>query len=201
MLHRLYSDSRLNYGTESANLRRTYGRCLARLKRHGAAAGRLLEIGCGHGFLLEEALAQGYGSVQGVEPSRDAVAKAAAHVRPHIVCDVFRRDLFPEASFDAVCMFQVFDHVPDPGGLLDECLRVLRGGGLVLALNHNIEAWSARLLGRRSPIIDVEHTFLYSPRTMRRLFERHGFEVLEVRPVWNRYALEYLAQLVPLPPR
>ena len=175
LLYRLYSDSTLNYGMESANLRRTYGRCLARLKRHGATTDRLLEIGCGHGFLLEEALSQGYSLVQGVEPSRDAVAKAAAHIRPRIVCDVFRPGLFPEASFDAICMFQVFDHLADPAGVLDGCFRVLRDGGMVLALNHNVEAWSARLLGRRSPIIDVEHTFLYSPRTMRRLFEMARF--------------------------
>ena len=201
VLQGLYADSLLNYETELANLRLTYGRCLVGLRRYGAVPGSLLEIGCGRGFLLEEASAQGYSLVRGVEPSRDAVAKSSEQIRPRIVCDLFRPGLFPPAAFDVVCMFQVFDHVPEPAALLDECLRVLRPGGLVLALNHNIQAWSARILGQRSPIIDVEHTFLYSPRTMRRLFERHGFEVLEVRPVWNRYSLQYLSRLAPLPPR
>ena len=201
VLNGLYRQSELNYAAESENLRRTYGRHLRRLKRHGGATERLLEIGCGHGFLLEEALRQGYTTVQGVEPSRDAVAKATEHLRPQIVCDVFRPGLFAAESFDAVCMFQVFDHVPEPGAFLGECFRVLREGGLMLAMNHNIEAWSARLMGQRSPIIDVEHTLLYSPRTMRRLFAMHGFEVLEVRSAWNRYTIQYLAQLAPLPAR
>jgi SAM-dependent methyltransferase len=96
-------------------------------------------------------------------------------------------------------MFQVLDHMPDPAGLLDECRRVLRPGGVVLAFNHNVSAWSARLLGERSPIIDVEHTYLYSPATIRALFERSGFDVASVRPVRNTYSLKYLAHLLPLP--
>jgi hypothetical protein len=70
---------------------------------------------------------------------------------------------------------------------------------VILAFNHNVTAWSARLLGERSPIIDVEHTFLYSPRTMRRLFSDARFDVLSVGPVRNTYSLSYLTHLLPLP--
>ena len=90
---------------------------------------------------------------------------------------------------------------PDPGALLDECWQVLKPGGLLLCLNHNIEALSARLLKERSPIIDLEHTYLYSPATMRRLVELHGFGVEHVGPVWNNYPLHYLTRLLPLPAR
>jgi SAM-dependent methyltransferase len=100
-----------------------------------------------------------------------------------------------------VTMFQVLDHMPDPAALLEKCRPVLRPGGVVLAFNHNVTAWSARLLGERSPIIDVAHTYLYSPRTMRRLFEQEGYEVISLRPARNTYSLSYLAQLLPLPAR
>ena len=49
VLEGLYRDSRMTYGEEIANLRRTYGKALARLGRQGT----LLEIGCGSGFVLE----------------------------------------------------------------------------------------------------------------------------------------------------
>jgi hypothetical protein len=75
----------------------------------------------------------------------------------------------------------------------------LKPGGHILALNHNVGAWSARLLGERSPIVDIEHTYLYSPATMRAIFAKAGFTDARVRSVRNTYSLAYLAQLAPLP--
>jgi hypothetical protein len=96
-------------------------------------------------------------------------------------------------------MFQVFDHFPDPRGVLRSCREVLRPEGLVLAINHNVEAMPARLLGERSPIFDIEHTFLWSADTMSRIFRAAGFEVLKAGSVLNRFSLAYLAHLSPLP--
>ena len=199
LLSQLYARSTFTYRDEVADLRRTYGRYLAGLDRHGVRKEALLEIGCGNGFFLEEALDQGYRTVQGVEPSQAAIDEASPRVRDSVVCDVMRPGLFHPAQFDVVCLFQVFDHIPDPAALLYECFRLLRPGGLVLCINHNVEALSSRLLGERSPIIDVEHTYLYSPRTMEKLFEKHGFNLLRQGPVWNTYNLSYLTWLMPLP--
>jgi SAM-dependent methyltransferase len=199
LLGDLYAHSAFTYQDEIADLKRTYGRYLARLDRFGARRDALLEVGCGSGFFLEQALAHGFRAVRGVEPSREAAGRSAEGIREAIVCDVMRAGLFAQEEFDVVCLFQVFDHVPDPGALLDECWRVLRPGGLALAINHNVEAVSARLLGARSPIVDIEHTFLYSPDTMARIFAAHGFAVRDGGPVYNRYSLRYLTRLLPLP--
>jgi SAM-dependent methyltransferase len=199
LLAQLYHQSTFTYTDEVADLKRTYGRYLAELDKYGARKGALLEIGCGNGFFLQQALAQGYRSVRGVEPSQAAVSQAAPEVRAAIVCDLMRPGLFGPGEFDVICLFQVFDHVPDPGVLLDACFAALRPGGLVLALNHNVEAVSARLLGDRSPIVDIEHTYLYSPATMTRLLAAHGFEVRKAGAVRNWYSLRYLARLLPLP--
>jgi SAM-dependent methyltransferase len=199
LLARLYAQSTCNYAAEIADLRRTYGRCLARLDRLGARREALLEIGCGNGFFLEEALDRGYRTVRGVEPGEGAVAQAAPRVREAIVRGMMGPGMFDAGEFDVICMFQVFDHVPDPGGLLTECRRLLRPGGLLLCVNHNVGAFSARLLGARSPIVDVEHTYLYDHATMRRLFESRGWRVLRQGGVWNTYNLAYLACLMPLP--
>lgn len=197
----LYRASTFDYGDELDGLRATYGRALEEVAKLVPDRAGLLDIGTGSGFVLELAQAQGWTAVRGVEPSEDAVAKARPDIRPQIVQDMMGPGLFEAGSFDAVSMFQVLDHMPDPLGLLDECRQVLRPGGLVLAFNHNVSAWSARLLGDRSPIIDVEHTYLYSPRTIRALFDRAGFEVVSVRPVRNTYSVRYLAHLLPLPDR
>ena len=198
-LGELYRQSTFDYGTEVANLRRTYGKYLKRLDAFGVHKHSLLEIGCGNGFFLEEAQACGYADVHGVEPSSAAISSAAPDVRERIVCDMMRPGLFADASFDVVCLFQVFDHLPDPAGVLAEAHRVLKPGGMVLILNHNIDALSARLLGERSPIIDLEHTCLYSPKTLANLAADQGFATLESGAVFNDYTLYYLTRLVPLP--
>jgi SAM-dependent methyltransferase len=195
----LYAKASFDYGEEVGNLRATYGRYLAKLTALGAGKGALLEIGGGNGFLLQEALAQGYAQVTGVEPSAAAIASADPAILSHIVCDLMRPGLFAAGQFDVVCMFQTFDHITDPNALLDECFRVLNPGGFLLCLNHNIDAYSARLLGERSPIVDVEHPFLYSLKTMARVARAHGFQVADGGPAHNRVTVRYLAWLAPLP--
>jgi SAM-dependent methyltransferase len=198
LLDALYVQSAFSYDDEVPSLRRTYGHYLDRARKRAPRSQSLLEIGCGNGFFLEEAHARGVADVWGVEPSEAAVAAAAPWLRPRMLCDVMRPGLFPDDRFDLVCIFQVFDHISDPADLLVECSRVLRPGGLVLALNHNVSALSARLLGERSPIIDIEHTYLYNPDTMARIFVAAGFEIVEHGAVWNHYSLYYLTRLLPL---
>jgi SAM-dependent methyltransferase len=199
LLADLYKVSTFEYGEEVAAIQATYARALGWLEARAHQSESLLEIGCGNGFFLQLALRQGWREVRGVEPSADAVAKAPPAVQGMIEQDVMRTGLFAPESFDAVCLFQVLDHISDPAELLEECLRVLRPGGHILALNHNVSAWSARLLRERSPIVDIEHTYLYSPETMRALFAKIGFTDARVRGVRNTYSLAYLAQLLPLP--
>ncbi|MCK4325274.1 methyltransferase domain-containing protein, partial [bacterium] len=198
-LDQLYAQSSFDYTEELTNLRSTYGRYLARLSRYGVRKASLLEIGCGNGFFLEEALAQGYAVVRGVEPSVAAVARANPHLRQHISCDIMRPGLFESDKFEVICMFQILDHILHPRILLEECFRILKPGGMVLCLNHNIEAFSAKLLKARSPVIDIEHTYLYAPSTMRCIFGKYGFRVREAGSAWNKYTLHYLMRLVPLP--
>ncbi|MEA2210303.1 MAG: hypothetical protein QOF83_251 [Solirubrobacteraceae bacterium] len=195
----LYRESTFDYGDELDGLRTTYGRALNEVAKLVPRRAGLLDIGTGSGFVLELAHDEGWENVRGVEPSADAVARARPDIRPRIAQDMMRPGLFEPDTFDAVSMFQVLDHMPDPVGLLEECRRVLRPGGVALAFNHNVTAWSARLLKERSPIIDVEHTYLYSPRTIRALFDHAGFEVISVRPVRNTYSVSYLTRLLPLP--
>jgi SAM-dependent methyltransferase len=199
VLAELYHDSGFAYGGEVGNLRATYGRYLSRLAACCPPGAALLEVGCGNGFALQEALGRGFSTIAGVEPSVAAVGGAPPEVAPFIVCDILRPGLLAPEQFDAVCLFQVFDHVPDPGGLLDECWAALRPGGHILILNHNVTAMSARVLGRRSPIVDIEHTYLYSPSTLGRLCRAHHFDVREQGAVWNRNRIGYLARLAPIP--
>ena len=199
LLAKLYEQSEFNYGTEVKNLQLTYGRYLKKLESLGVCKGRLLEIGAGNGFFLEEALRHGYTEVFGVEPSKNAIEKAPATLQSRIVCDIMRPGLFAASEFDVICLMQVFDHIPFPRELLAECYRVLKPGGVILFLQHNVEAISARMMRDKSPIVDIEHTYLYSPKTLSRVLRLVGFDVNVAGICWNSYSLQYLCRLLPMP--
>lgn len=199
LIAQLYRQSTFDYGSEIDNIGRTYRDYLARLDNYGVRKDTLLEVGCGNGFFLQYAAQHGYRNVYGVEPSRHAVEQAPPELRQAIVCDIMRPGLFPTASLDVICFFQVLDHLFDPAEILRVCHEALKPGGFALCLNHDIGALSARVLKHRSPIIDIEHTYLYDPNTISALFSRAGFDVVETGKALNRYSLNYLVRLLPLP--
>jgi SAM-dependent methyltransferase len=194
----LYRESSLNYADQIPSLKVTYGACLDEVLRLGVSRGGLLEIGCGNGFFLDVALERGFRYVRGVEPSVQAVESASESTRSLIVADLMRPGLFPRSRFDVVCMFQVLDHLTDPRAIVSECFEVLSPGGFVLCVNHNFEAFSARLMRERSPIVDVEHTYLYSPATMRALFSSCGFETRVATAAVNSTRFGHLARMLPV---
>ncbi len=196
----LYSKSGFDYSEEVPNLKRTYGRYLKKVDNYVKNKCTLLEMGCGNGFFLEEAIAMGYESVKGVEPSMKAIEASEAHIRPNIVCDIMRSGIFGADEFDVICMFQVLDHISDLTTLLKECFKVLKPGGVVLSLTHNLKSLSARLLRDASPIVDIEHTFLFSKRTIAKLFQIHKFEIKQSGSVLNCYTIKYLVHLAPIAP-
>src|SRR3989344_7177903 len=159
---------------------------------------KLLEIGCGNGFFLEEAKREGY-DVYGVEPGKPSVEKARSDIKKNIKNDIFKPKMFKKNSFDVICCFQTFDNIPNPNDILAECHKVLRKGGLMLFFNHDVGAWQNQLMGEKSPIIDIEHTYLFDKNTMRQIFEKHKFKVLEVKSSFNIHHLSYWLHLFPIP--
>ncbi|KKU51529.1 MAG: hypothetical protein A3A28_00325 [Candidatus Sungbacteria bacterium RIFCSPLOWO2_01_FULL_47_32] len=196
----LYRESKLTYEREIGNLNRTYGYYLRVLENLGVRKERLLEIGCGNGFFLEEAQAKGYKEVYGVEPSSDAVGKAKPAIRPFIRQEMFRDGVFPENFFDVICLFQTLDHLFDPNAVIRAGWKMLKPGGFFLVFNHNELAVSALILKERSPIIDIEHIFLFNLKTVRALFEAEKFSVRKVGGARNYISLSYLTELFPLSP-
>jgi SAM-dependent methyltransferase len=149
------------------------------------APGRLLEVGCAGGWLLKHAIERGW-QAQGVELSK----VAADHARS-LWLDVHHGDLMsahlPAASFNLVYMGDVLEHVPDCRAVVSECARVLKPGGLLylrgptttnsLARAIALAAcrWSGRAITLREP---PYHLWEFTPRTLARLFEACGFEIV-----------------------
>ena len=195
----LYKISEFNYESELPNLIKTYMHALSPVLKRLNKDAKIVEVGGGNGFILDEIHRLGYRDVVEVEPSQDAFDKSSDMVKKSFMKEMFHKNLFSKASVDLIIVLQTLDHIPDPKAFLSDCLYVLKKGGSVLAFNHNVESMSARILREKSPIIDVEHTYLYSLKTMKALFSKNGFTVDSVDVVRNTVSLRHLVHLAPLP--
>ncbi len=168
---------------------------LAKLAQQQSA----LEIGAGTGIFLDYLSREGFTEIIGVEPSSAAIAAAPEYRREWIHEGMFdEKDFVPE-SFDLICCFMTMEHVRDPNIVASAALHLLRPGGAFVTVTHDYRSLVNRLLGRRSPIIDIEHMQLFSKRSMRYLFERAGYADVTVMPFSNTYSLRYWVRLAPLP--
>jgi 2-polyprenyl-6-hydroxyphenyl methylase / 3-demethylubiquinone-9 3-methyltransferase len=109
---------------------------LARQPGPGPAGLRVLDIGCGGGFLAEEFAALDC-QVTGVDPSPATIGAARAHAAGSGLRIDYRvgtgEELpVPDAAFDVACCCDVLEHVSDLDRVISETARVLKPGGLYL---------------------------------------------------------------------
>jgi SAM-dependent methyltransferase len=156
---------------------------------------RVLDYGCGDCTSLLEIRALGaepYGIE--VDPNVRDIAEALGlpiHLGPVEMCPE------PDASFDAVTLSQVVEHVPDPARLLNALYAKLKPAGVVVLTTPNSRALSRYLCGRRWLNWHIPfHQNHFNAATTRRLLDRAGFVVKRIRtftPVpWWEYQAELL---------
>lgn len=162
---------------------------------------RVLEIGSGTGVLLELLQEHGFTDLIGVEPSTAAIESAPQHRRCWLQQGIFEESNFKPASFDLICCFMTMEHVRDPMATALSARRLLRPGGAFVTVTHDYASLINRIMGKKSPIIDIEHMQLFSKASITELFKRGGFEDVSVKPFTNRYSLGYWMRLAPLPRR
>ena len=197
-LSRLYKKSLLTYDDEMDNLTTSYINSVKPILKKLPKDAKILEVGCGNGFVLKAIYDLGYKNVFGIEPSVDATSKSNSKIKKNIVTDILKPGLFDKDSFDFIFFFQTLDHIPDPNKFLKECYKLLKINCRILAFNHNADSFSSKLLGEKSPIIDIEHTFLYGPETIKKIFEKIGFTVDKVYSPKNVLSLKHFFWLLPI---
>jgi SAM-dependent methyltransferase len=199
MLAEAYREADFGSAAEAGFAARTYGRLLPAIVRELPDCKGALDVGTGEGAFLKQLLNYGFTDVAGVEPSEAPIAAADDAIRPLIRKGLFSASEFPQERFRLITCFQTIEHLYDPLEMCRDAFSLLKDKGALLFVFHNRHAISARLLGRRSPIFDIEHLQLFSRQSARFLLEKAGFEDIQTKIVFNRYPLNYLLKLFPLP--
>jgi SAM-dependent methyltransferase len=152
----------------------------------------VLDVGCGHGLLLDEARWRGY-EVEGLELSEHA----AAHARGRLGLPVHARtldrlvaDLAPP-RYDAIVLADVIEHLDDPAAAIDHCAALLEPGGVLCVVTPDPGSRTARVAGAGWWGYLPAHTYLLPRRTLRELLDRRGFDVVADLPLVRTFSLRY----------
>lgn len=166
--------------------------------------GLLLDVGCATGDFLSEMKRQPGWRVAGIEPSEHAARYAQAHIGVPVVNGTLNGAPFSTASFDAITMWDVLEHVYDPRTVISEAARLLRPGG-VLVVNHpNLESIDRYIFGRLWLGYELpRHLHLFPTTLLRQLMDEHGLAEVERRCLYGSYAatmtsVKQIAQMKPL---
>lgn len=187
------------YLENQAGRRRTFERAYRRFMtrwevEHGPdKRGRLLEIGSYCGLFLEIAAADGW-EVQGVEPSRWASQWCESEKRLPIHCGTIDDPEFDrvDTPYDAIVLWDVLEHVPDPERLLSRTHALLAENGLITLSTLDIDNWFPRLMGKRWPWYMDMHIFYFSRDSLDAIFQRAGYSLQEAETYCHYISVRYL---------
>jgi SAM-dependent methyltransferase len=142
--------------------------------------GDLLEVGSAYGFFLDEARRRGW-RVRGIEPSRHAARHAREEFRLDVVPEPLSELSVEPESVDAIAMWDVIEHLPDPHATVTAAHAWLRPGGVLALSTGDVHSLTARLHGRDWSLLTPPwHQFYFSRKTMKRLLAEVGFDVVRV---------------------
>jgi 2-polyprenyl-3-methyl-5-hydroxy-6-metoxy-1,4-benzoquinol methylase len=149
----------------------------------GISNGQILDMGSGVGSFVNEMKQKGW-KATGLEPDKEArdISKKLYQLELKDISEFYQ---FIPASFDAITLWHVLEHVHD----LDDCLQQLRillkeNGKLFIAV-PNYTSTDAAIYKEYWAAYDVpRHLYHFSPGAMQVLMERHKFKILKYKAMW-----------------
>lgn len=142
--------------------------------------GRLLDVGCGSGKFLNSMQLAGW-EVEGIDFDAKAANSAFAKYGIQVCIGTLESIRYTDNYFDAITMSHVIEHVPDPVALLQECHRILKPGGYLVAITPNINSWGHQKFGNNWRGLEPpRHLHLFSPNTLRECARKAGYHNIDI---------------------
>lgn len=139
---------------------------------------RLLDVGCGHGFMCYAATLRGHDAL-GVDYDADAKRIGEAHLGVKIINGTIAD--VAEHHFDMVTEIMTLEHVLEPAKHVALIKERLDDSGLYAGSVPNIDGVYARLRGRNwYHLVPPEHLNYFNTKTLKQFLQNAGFEVLYI---------------------
>jgi len=170
----------------SQKLKNWYGDIIRTI--NSRTPGRILDYGCGLGFLLSaiNPLWERFG----YEPFPDTANYVRTHFENIQVGEsVDELSTFSSSPFDAIICYHVLEHLADPVKTFSNLTAMLKPGGLLIVGTPNIHSWCARWFRGNFRLLGNGHLCLMGPSHLRNLYRQYGFTLLreEYPFFWTQY--------------
>nr|WP_299071570.1 class I SAM-dependent methyltransferase [uncultured Allomuricauda sp.] len=140
---------------------------------------KVLDYGAGTGDFLAKVNSMGFEG-EGIEPNGKARAKAAEkgiELQENITSLKVKK-------YDVITLWHVLEHLPDLNKRIGDIEALLEEKGTVVVAVPNYKSYDAKHYKQYWAAYDVpRHLWHFSKASIIRLFDRHGFEVVSIRPM------------------
>lgn len=149
----------------------------------GLQQGKLLDVGCGIGAFLHVMKAKGW-QVEGVEPDEDTRRRARSLFQLSLKDPATLFD-FPHASFNAITLWHVLEHVHDLHNYVEQLKLLLKKDGKIFIAVPNYRSLDADIYRLKWAAYDVpRHLYHFTPKAIEVLMHQHGLNVEARKPMW-----------------
>jgi 2-polyprenyl-3-methyl-5-hydroxy-6-metoxy-1,4-benzoquinol methylase len=146
-----------------------------------------LDVGCGSGASVRAATDLGW-KATGIDIDPELIKKGRDQLNVDLRCIPLLEAGFKENQFNFIRLRDVIEHLPNPYDVLMEIKRLLIPGGIALFATPNEDGIPTQLrllLGKKpdkvATVAPPHHLHGFSPKTLKRLFDRVGFKTLEIQ--------------------
>lgn len=168
------------------------------------SAKNILELGCGEG-MFGSYLRENLGAkVVGIEIESKFATKAKKNLDKIYIGDaetIIKK--LPAKSFDVIVANDVLEHMVDPYSVLKEAKRILKKNGVVVSSIPNMRNYHVlhKLVRQgqweyeESGILDRTHLRFFTQKSIRNMYERLGYEVVQHEGIFEDNNLPMMFKL------
>lgn len=174
------------YGAQMETHKNYFQKKIAELKKI-KSAGRLLDVGCALGALLEIAEKQGF-DAEGIDISDYAVKQCRRSGLK--ASQVIVTNLREKSYFDIITAFEVVEHELDPLRTIKKANELLKDNGLLVVTVPDSGTFTSQIMGKYwISYKNKEHLFHFTVKSLRLLLEKGGFKKIIIKADIGRYYL------------
>ena len=193
----------VDYLAERINKQYDYQRVVGRVKSMLPERGsgldgkrRWLDVGCGLGYLMDVAFDQGF-QVHGVEFNRSAIRYIQSKFTYPVEYGLVQELKF-DGTFDVISLFDVIEHMEDPACALRHLRGIVAPPAVCVIQTMDSDSLMSRLIGKRLEDFrrTREHLYFFTRRSITRMLNETGWEVLDIRFVGHTFQIRDLIKRI-----